>query len=135
MLITLSNYKQLSYLARAIMVLTLVCFFWMAIEVGMRFGSVHHTARKIIQPEPPIFMPFYPNFFDFFSQCTGIYEGIPLIPSLYSNSRRHENFELTMKSVTTMVTGYALLISPLAVLTYGTSLKEVVLLNLKYGLF
>ena len=129
------------------MILTTICFLWMGVEVLIKYnylepdvipvhkkGSKHKLEIKE-QWQVPLLMPFFPQFFDFFSQCTGIYEGIPLIPPLYSNSRNHKYFDYNMKIVTALVAIYAILIAPISVVTYGPTLREVVLLNLEFGVF
>jgi len=55
-------------------------------------GEVH--ARPSVAPPPylimgnlPVFKPFFPNFMNYFAMSSGIYEGIPLLPTFYSNAR------------------------------------------------
>ena len=88
-----------------------------------------------VSPVIPLWRPFFPNFMDFFAQATGIYEGIPLLPSLYSNARHRRHFHKVQRLVVASLCGFILLFSPLCVAAYGNSLRDIVLLNLDYGRF
>ena len=127
--ITLSNYKQLSYWARGVMAMTLIVMISLFTEVSVRyFAGSPQPNKNYFELEP-----FYPNFMDFFINSNTIYEGIPLLPSLYANARRHKNFGSIMTGLLTANCAYIVILAPLAVITYGDSLREMVLLNLHYG--
>lgn len=83
----------------------------------------------------PVFKPFIPNFMDYMSQATGLYEGIPLLPSLYSNAKNQAHFSCIVTTVMVSISIFVMLFAPLCVIAYGKNLREVVLLNLDYGTF
>ena len=72
---------------------------------------------------------------DFLSQSNGVYEGIPLLPSLYSNARHKRNFQGIVRNVMLVLFIFMLFFTPLCVAAYGSSLRDIVLLNLDYGTF
>lgn len=72
---------------------------------------------------------------DYFAQATGVYEGIPLLPALYANSRHRKNFPKVQRLVMTILCVFMLLFSPLCVAAYGKGLRDIVLMNLDYGRF
>ena len=66
-------------------------------SIPPRYEHRHSQSKSFMPltdfgPKIPIFMPFIPNFMDYFSQASGVYEGIPMLPALYSNARNPANF-------------------------------------------
>lgn len=86
-------------------------------------------------PNLPIFRPFFTNFMDYFSQASGVYEGIPLLPALYSNAKNKKSFQRTVIKVLLMISTFIVFFAPLCMLAYGKELRNVVLLNLPYGAY
>ena len=105
-------------------------------------NATKHVAPPVDDVEDPylisngvyMFMPLWPNVINFGAQVTGIYEGIPLVPPLYANARSKKNFNTIMRDVTIGVAVLTFFLAPLAVITYGNTLKDIVLLNLDYGI-
>lgn len=86
-------------------------------------------------PTLPLWGPFVPNFMDYFSQAAGTYEGIPLIPPLYASTMKKKNFMNIQFLILIIIGTFLVLFSPLCILAYGHSLREIVLLNLDFGTF
>ena len=86
-------------------------------------------------PTIPIWRPFIPNFMNYFSQASGVYEGIPMLPALYSNSQNKHNFIKVVMYVICIISCFLMLFCPLCILAYGTELRDMVLLNLPYGTY
>jgi hypothetical protein len=70
-----------------------------------------------------------------FAQVSGSYEGIPLLPPLYSNARNKKNFSLVTSFCIVLLGSWIIFYAPLAVSVFGHNVREVVLLNLEYGDF
>ena len=70
---------------------------------------------------------------DYFTQAMGLYEGIPLIPYLYSNSRSKKNFGKIQALTNTIIWIFILGFAPLCILAWRSNLREIVLLNLEFG--
>jgi predicted histidine transporter YuiF (NhaC family) len=77
--------------------------------------------------------PFYPNFPSVFAQISGLYEGVILIPSLFSNSQNQLNVDSIIRSVIWTIGLTVMVLSPLGILTYGSHLQEIILMNLQFG--
>mmetsp|Transcript_34640 Transcript_34640/g.52991 ORF Transcript_34640/g.52991 Transcript_34640/m.52991 type:complete len:141 (+) Transcript_34640:732-1154(+) len=90
---------------------------------------------EVVSLWEPLLMtvPFFPAFPVLFSQSCGMYEGIPMLPSLFSNARNQERVTLVVTSNILIILMASFLISPLGILAYGDKLQEIVLLNLEYG--
>jgi hypothetical protein len=111
-----ANYKQISYLARAGMVLTALVLGYVTLVIVFKCYYIYLYSRPtdlaIIQQSETLnhnspnnktqnfhktpgaedlhinwIMPFIPNFINQIVQVSGIYEGIPLVPPLFSNAR------------------------------------------------
>ena len=67
-------------------------------------------------------MPIYPNLLDMMSQSVGIYEGITLIPALFSNAQDHKNFYRNLKYAILMICVPVMIYSPMAVWAYKSQL-------------
>lgn len=101
-------------------------------------GAAPHLAEtKLIHNELtyeyPWLRPFYPNFIDMFCQGDGVYEGITLIPALFSNAKNHETFYKNLRKALVIIGCGILIYAPMAVLAYGSKIQEIILLNLEYG--
>jgi len=72
---------------------------------------------------------------DYFTQAIGLYEGIPLIPQLYSNAKSKKNFGKIQMVTNTIIWAFILFFAPLCILAWKGDLREIVLLNLDYGDF
>lgn len=70
---------------------------------------------------------------DYFTQAIGLYEGIPLIPPLYSNAKSKKKFGMIQAVTNTIIWIFVLLFAPLCILAWRSNLREIVLLNLDYG--
>lgn len=124
----------------------------LAHEFASRQGAVagQHYAQ-VAAPAPPVYKqslhyynvldniplarPFFPYFMENLSQATGLYEGIPMLPKLYSNARYKKNFSRIQSNVIVLIFVFVMLFSPLCVAAYGSNLRDIVLLNLDYGTF
>ena len=152
--LAVANYKQIAYVAKAVMMITIMVIIYITFYVFYKFlmqqnlfkdtNSLHqlqsnttHISDHTPSPESDLkinwILPFNPYFINEVTQSTGIYEGIPLIPALFSNARNQDSFESTIKSVIITYSVYVQLFSPLCVATFGHKLREIVLLNLQYG--
>lgn len=62
-------------------------------------------------------------------------EGVALVPSLYSQTYNKESkYKLIILSATTLDGILTILVSVIGYLAYGPALREIVLLNLSYGI-
>ena len=80
-----------------------------------------------------IALPFLPYFFQFFSIASGTYEGIPLLPALFSNAKDQERVWLMVALVSVTVGIFVITLAPLCLLAYGRKIEEIVFLNLPPG--
>ena len=120
------------------MVVTVLTFVWMFMEIFITNSYLDAEVRKHheeFNQELEVLKPFYPNFLDFFVTIPGLYEGIPIVPALYSNARRHRIVGCIMQVILGIIAVVTIIIAPFAVMAYGTNLKEIVLLNMDYGSF
>lgn len=154
--LAMANYKQISYLARAVMAITGVVMIYITLVVFYKSYIQYAFVQKIekLQTSPSLHnstnihhvntadindlrinwtLPFWPYFLNMVTQVTGIYEGIPLLPPLFSNARNQNSFETTVKYVLWTECAYVMIFSPICVLTFGYKLREIVFLNLEYG--
>lgn len=114
------------------------------LPLNVPFSSFQNKSKEVpkidivpvgLGPNIPIFMPFIPNFMNYFAQAPGLYEGIPMLPSLYANSRYPHNFQRNVSIVMTTIAVFVMFFAPICILAYGRDLRDVVLLNLPYGTY
>lgn len=91
------------------------------------------TAHSIYENVNVISLPFVPYFLQFFSISSGTYEGIPLLPSLFSNAKDQERVWFMVALVSATVGIFVVTLAPLSLLAYGRKIEEIVFLNLPPG--
>ena len=129
-LLSLIDYKQLSYVSRIGLYVTAVVITYLTLEVSIKYFFF----KKLVGP-PQAWVSFNPDFLNVFAQASGAYEGIPLVPPLYSNARNKRNFSFTMTFCIVTLGLWIMIYSPLAVGVWGDKVREIILLNLEYGDF
>ena len=90
--ISLSNLKQLSYFSRIFLMLTFVviiyvgtyCFLMIFYENPL---ALHVKKSETLFTSEYYNMDFFPLFFELLCQDSYMYEGIAMVPALYSNAR------------------------------------------------
>ena len=76
------------------------------------------------------FLPFFPNLLIVSAQSAGVYEGTPLMPSLFANASEKQHFKKSMKLVIIAIFCYNFFLTPLAVLRFGHQVLEIIIMNL-----
>ena len=127
-LTSLGNYKQLSYVARVGVCVTFLVIIYVTMEISIKYQAFPN--QKMHQQAK---VHFNPDFFNMFAQASGVYEGIPLLPPLYSNARNKKNFSRTVTFCIILEGSWLMFYAPLAVAVYGDKVREIILLNLDYG--
>ena len=129
-LISMVDYKQLSYISRIGLYITVVVIIYVTLEVSIKYFFL----KNLVTPHKA-WVSFNPDFLNIFAQASGAYEGIPLVPPLYSNARNKKNFSYTMTICIGTLGLWIMVYAPLAVYVYGDKVREIILLNLEYGDF
>lgn len=60
----------------------------------------------------------------------GVYEGIPICPTMFSNARYKENVSFMVSLATGCVGLLIFIVAPLCKFAYGNKLEELVLFNI-----
>jgi hypothetical protein len=100
---TKANYKQISYLSRLGMYMTMLVVVYVTFEVftkvyflkgarlendaSLKKNSPSSTFMPLPEEDIPVLKPIFSGFFGVLVQASGVYEGIPLLPPLFSNAR------------------------------------------------
>ena len=135
-LISFMNYKQVSYVARVAMMLTVFVFVYCFLEAGVKIIILENESKKSNMVEWASLLtvgPLMPGFLNMLSQATGMFEGIPLLPSLYSNARNQKNVSRVVALNLVVVFIASITFSPLGILAYGSRLQEVILFNVEFA--
>ena len=120
--------KSVSYFARFALLITVfvVGFLLMQVSVINYFKwELRQTFEKQgspLPPQPDYEKPMFPGFIIVFSMGAGVFEGIPLCPSLFSNARDQSQVN-RMIFLAVFSTGVLILVlSPLCVYAYSKKL-------------
>ena len=57
-----------------------------------------------------------------FCQCVGVYEGIPMVPGLFSNAKNQKTFYKSLRNSMYFIFVGVVIYSPLAVLAYKNNI-------------
>ena len=68
-----------------------------------------------------------------FSQAQGTYEGITLVPMMYSNARNQDAFAKNISLSLAIIASTIILYAPFAIMAYQSKIQEIILLNLEFG--
>lgn len=142
----------MSYFARLAMMLTIFEMVYLNLEVFARFFAIMAENKRlndllqksinetpsynrvnIIEPHITLdtfSKPWFPNLIILTSVGGGQFEGASLIPALYANTKRKENFNKVIFMSILCIFVYLLISSPVAILTFGMQIQEIVFMNL-----
>jgi hypothetical protein len=127
-----ANIKQMSYISRITLMILFSVVLYVFAEASI--NCVYFYALNVDQGVSFNYnKPFFPGFFIMLTQGTGAYEGIAIVPTLFTNSRHKGSFN---QNVFITVMTYFLIIvvfSTVCLAAYKDKIEEVILLNLSMG--
>lgn len=89
--LSLANIKQMSYLSRIFLVVAVIVILYVFTQVLLVYlfmQSMESESGKPLEDKFQYEKPIFPYFYVVLAMGSGIYEGITIVPALYSNSRR-----------------------------------------------
>ena len=138
-LITLNNYKQLSYFSRIVLFISFTCIGYVGFYVVFVIYYGNPTAQTLRKGEsvftaPYYNKPFFPNFFDLLAQDTFSFEGIAMVPALYCNARNQHSVHRTIGFALLLVALPLSIYCPMCYIAFGNNTQYMVLMNLGQGI-
>lgn len=122
------NMKQVSYISRLSMIVLFAELLYINLEIIMR---VYILKQNGVGADLRSFdKPMVPNFFIFMASSAGQYEGNPIIPAIYSNSRSKKNVSRSLSFAIGIIASYVIISSPLSIEAFGNKVQEIIFMNL-----
>jgi hypothetical protein len=73
------------------------------------------------------------NYFKFFSKVSVSMEGTPLFPGIYASVKHRSTYLHLLIGATTLDGFLGIIISILGYYAYGNNIREIIILNMSYG--
>ena len=107
--------KQISYISRLSIVVLVAELVYINFFVIFRYSALKSTQQDLSVYDKPI-IPF---FFSFLASSAGQYEGNPIIPAIYANSKNKEDVSKGLTLAVLVLATYVIISSPISVLAFG----------------
>lgn len=134
--LSLANFKQMSYLSRIFMGVAVVVIIYMFVQIMLVYffiQSMEDEPGKLIVDKFNYEKPIFPYFYVVLAMGNGIYEGITIVPALYSNSRRQDNFLRMTSYSLTLIAISIISLAAMSLLSFKSQIEEIIFLNLRSG--
>ena len=110
--------KQISYISRLSIIVLVAELVYINFIVIFRYSALKPTNSDISVFDKPIF----PFFLSFLAMSAGQYEGNPIIPAIYANSKNKEHVSKGISLAVLVIVTYTIITSPISVLAFGENI-------------